>query len=51
MKNDGFDRRDFLKSAVAGGAAAAAVNVPHPVLSAQPAARAISAPHRQAMHF
>ena len=28
MKNDGFDRRAFLKSAVAGGAAAVAVNVP-----------------------
>ena len=28
MKNDGFDRRAFLKSAVAGGAAAVTVNVP-----------------------
>ena len=28
MKNDGFNRRAFLKSAVAGGAAAVAVNVP-----------------------
>ena len=36
MKKDGFDRRDFLKSAVAGGAAAAAVNVPQSV-QAQPA--------------
>src|SRR5678816_2962405 len=35
MKKDGFDRRDFLKSAVAGGAAAAAVSVPQSV-SAQP---------------
>ncbi len=37
MKKDGFDRRDFLKSAVAGGAAAAAtVSVPQSV-QAQPA--------------
>src|SRR5258706_200867 len=28
MKNDGFDRRAFLKGAVAGGAAAAAVSLP-----------------------
>jgi gluconate 2-dehydrogenase gamma chain len=28
MKNDGFDRRAFLKSAVAGGAAAATVTIP-----------------------
>ena len=28
MKDDGFDRRDFLKSAVAGGAAAATVALP-----------------------
>ena len=39
MKNDGFDRRAFLKSAVAGGAAAAAVNLPQPA-QAQPAAAA-----------
>ena len=37
MKNDGFDRRAFLKSAVAGGAAAATVSVPQAAL-AQPAA-------------
>jgi len=30
MKNDGFDRRAFLKGAVAGGAAAAAVSLPRP---------------------
>ena len=30
MKNDGFDRRAFLKSAVAGSAAAAAVSLPRP---------------------
>jgi gluconate 2-dehydrogenase gamma chain len=35
MKKDGFDRRAFLKSAVAGGAAAAAVNVA-PGAQAQP---------------
>ena len=28
MKNDGFDRRAFLKGAVAGGAAAATVSLP-----------------------
>jgi gluconate 2-dehydrogenase gamma chain len=39
MKDDGFDRRAFLKSAVAGGAAAAAVNLPQPA-EAQPAAAA-----------
>ena len=39
MKNDGFDRRAFLKSAVAGGAAAAAVNLPQ-TAQAQPAAAA-----------
>ena len=37
MSKDGFDRRAFLKSAVAGGAAAAAVNVA-PGAQAQPAA-------------
>lgn len=30
MKNDGFDRRAFLKGAVASGAAAAAVSLPRP---------------------
>src|ERR1700704_1777890 len=30
MKNDGFDRRAFLKGAVAGGAAAATVSLPRP---------------------
>ncbi len=39
MKKDGFDRRAFLKSAVAGGAAAAAVSVPQSV-HAQPATAA-----------
>jgi hypothetical protein len=29
MKNDGFDRRAFLKSAVAGSAAAVTVTLPH----------------------
>jgi len=45
MKEDGFDRRAFLKSAVAGGAAAAAINVA-PTARAQPAgtASAVSAP-------
>ena len=38
-KNDGFDRRAFLKSAVAGGAAAAAVSIPQSA-HAQPAAAA-----------
>ena len=38
-KNDGFDRRAFLKSAVAGGAAAAAVSIPQSA-QAQPAAAA-----------
>jgi gluconate 2-dehydrogenase gamma chain len=42
MENDGFDRRAFLKSAVAGGAAAAAVNLPQPA-QAQPAAAAATA--------
>ena len=37
MKNDGFDRRAFLKSAVAGGAAAATVAIPQ-TAQAQPAA-------------
>ena len=39
MKKDGFDRRAFLKSAVEGGADAAAVNVPQAV-QAQPATAA-----------
>ena len=39
MKNDGFDRRAFLKSAVAGGAAAAAVSLSRPA-EAQPGAPA-----------
>ena len=43
MKNDGFDRRAFLKSAVAGGAAAAAVNIPQSA-QAQPAAAPSAAP-------
>lgn len=42
MKDDGFDRRDFLKSAVAGGAAAVAVNVA-PTAQAQPAGTATAA--------
>lgn len=42
MKKDGFDRRAFLKSAVAGGAAAAAVNVA-PTAQAQPAASSAGA--------
>jgi gluconate 2-dehydrogenase gamma chain len=42
MKDDGFDRRAFLKSAVAGGAAAAAVNLPQRA-EAQPAAAAATA--------
>jgi gluconate 2-dehydrogenase gamma chain len=41
MKKDGFDRRAFLKSAVAGGAAAAAVNVA-PGAQAQPATASAS---------
>ena len=41
-KNDGFDRRAFLKSAVAGGAAAAAVSIPQSA-QAQPAAAAAAA--------
>ena len=39
MKNDGFDRRAFLKSAVAGSAAAVTVTLPHPA-QAQKAAPA-----------
>jgi gluconate 2-dehydrogenase gamma chain len=35
MKNDGFDRRAFLKSAVAGGAAAATVALPQPAQAQQ----------------
>jgi gluconate 2-dehydrogenase gamma chain len=35
MKNDGFDRRAFLKSAVAGGAAAATVSLPRPAEAQQ----------------
>ena len=42
MKNDGFDRRAFLKSAVAGGAVAAAVSVPQSA-QAQPATAASTA--------
>jgi gluconate 2-dehydrogenase gamma chain len=42
MKNDGFDRRAFLKGAVAGGAAAAAVSLPRPA-----EAQAAPAPARQ----
>src|SRR5450759_418327 len=38
MKNDGFDRRAFLKSAVAGGAAAVTVTLPHSAEAQQPAA-------------
>ena len=37
MKNDGFDRRAFLKSAVAGSAVAATANIPPPA-QAQPTA-------------
>ncbi|MDB5812097.1 MAG: gluconate 2-dehydrogenase [Betaproteobacteria bacterium] len=43
MSNDGFDRRAFLKSAVVGGAAAAAVNVPQPA-QAQSGAQATASP-------
>src|SRR3954468_17316841 len=43
MKKDGFDRRDFLKSAVAGGAAAAAVSVPQPAAAQATAATAATA--------
>ena len=35
MKNDGFDRRAFLKSAVAGSAAAATVSLPRPAEAQQ----------------
>src|SRR3977135_4257748 len=42
MKNDGFDRRAFLKGAVAGGAAAATVSMPRP-----PAAQGAPAPGSQ----
>jgi gluconate 2-dehydrogenase gamma chain len=38
MKNDGFDRRAFLKSAVAGSAAAVTVTLPHSAEAQQPAA-------------
>src|SRR5450631_938458 len=40
MQNDGFDRRAFLKSAVAGGAAAATVAIPQPALAQGAAAPA-----------
>src|SRR3954465_4025854 len=43
MKKDGFDRRDFLKSAVAGGAAAAAVRVPQPAVAQSAAASSATA--------
>jgi gluconate 2-dehydrogenase gamma chain len=43
MKKDGFDRRDFLKSAVAGGAAAAAVSVPQPAAAQSAAASSATA--------
>src|SRR5438552_16284954 len=39
MKNDGFERRAFLKSAMAGSAAAATVSLPRPA-EAQPVAPA-----------
>jgi len=42
MEKDGFDRRAFLKSAVAGGAAAVAVNIPQ-TAEAQPATTAANA--------
>ncbi len=35
MKNDRFDRRAFLKGAVAGGAAAATVSLPRPAEAQQ----------------
>jgi len=48
MKNDGFDRRAFLKGAVAGGAAAAAVSLPRPADAQQgvpaPASKGSPAP-------
>jgi gluconate 2-dehydrogenase gamma chain len=48
MKNDGFDRRAFLKGAVAGGAAAAAVSLPRPADAQQgapaPASKGLPAP-------
>jgi gluconate 2-dehydrogenase gamma chain len=45
MKNDTFDRRAFLKGAVAGGAAAAATTLPRPVEAQQsPPAPAASGP-------
>jgi gluconate 2-dehydrogenase gamma chain len=37
MKNDAFDRRAFLKSAVAGSAAAVTVSLPHPAEAQQAA--------------
>ena len=43
MKDEGFDRRAFLKSAVAGGAAAVAVNIPQSA-EAQPATATASTP-------
>ena len=43
MKKDGFDRRAFLKSAVAGSAAAVTVTLPQTAQAAQPAA-ALAAP-------
>jgi gluconate 2-dehydrogenase gamma chain len=44
MKNDAFDRRAFLKSAVAGSAAAATVSIPHAAEAQQAAARPAAAP-------
>ena len=36
MENKGFDRRDFLKSAVAGGAAAVSVSLPQSATAQAP---------------
>jgi gluconate 2-dehydrogenase gamma chain len=44
MKNDGFDRRAFLKSAVAGSAAAATVSLPRPAEAHQGAPAGQGAP-------
>ncbi|HTP96722.1 MAG TPA: gluconate 2-dehydrogenase subunit 3 family protein [Burkholderiales bacterium] len=44
MKNRGFGRRDFLKRAVAGGAAAATVNLPQSAQAQQPAPAAAPVP-------
>ena len=44
MKKDGFDRRAFLKSAVAGSAAAVTVTLPQTAQAAQPAAAPAAPP-------